>query len=53
MTIYLTKIEDNKNYHFRVTDEGNGVDIVHGVFYHWLGKYFEGCGDPDNVVMVY
>lgn len=45
MTTYLTKIEDGKTCHFRATVENNGVDIVHGVFYNWLGKYFEGCGN--------
>jgi hypothetical protein len=45
MTTYLTKIEDGKTHHFRATVDNNGVDIVHGVFYNWLGKYFEGCGD--------
>jgi hypothetical protein len=50
MTTYLTKIEDGKTYHFRTTVNNNGVDIVHGVFYNWLGKYFEGCGDNASAV---
>jgi hypothetical protein len=50
MTVYLTKIEDNKHHHFRVTDEMSGVDIVHGIFYHWLSSYFEGCGTPENAI---
>ena len=44
MTTYLTKIEDGKTHHFRATVDNHGVDIIHGVFYNWLGKYFEGCG---------
>lgn len=50
MTTYLTKIEDGKTHHFRVTVDKNGVDIVHGVFYNWLGKYFEGCGDNASAI---
>lgn len=50
MTTYLTKIEDDKTHHFRVTVDNNGVDIVHGVFYNWLGKYFEGCGDNATAI---
>jgi hypothetical protein len=45
MTTYLTKTEDSKTHHFRVAVDNNGVSIVHGVFYKWLSKYFEGCGD--------
>lgn len=50
MTTYLTKIEDDKTHHFRVTVDNNGVDIVHGVFFNWLGKYFEGCGDNATAI---
>jgi hypothetical protein len=50
MTTYLTKIGDKTNHHFRVTTKGNGVDIVHGIFYRWLGKYFEGCGGADKAI---
>ena len=45
MTTYLTKVEDGKTHHFRATVDNNGVGIVNGIFYNWLGKYFEGCGD--------
>jgi hypothetical protein len=45
MTTYLTKTEDGKTHHFRATVDNKGVGIVHGIFYNWLGKYFEGCGD--------
>lgn len=50
MTTYLTKIDDGKTHHFRATVDNNGVDIVHGVFYNWLGKYFEGCGDNASAI---
>ena len=50
MTTYLTKTEDAKTHHFRVAADNNGVAIVHGVFYNWLGKYSEGCGDPDSAI---
>ena len=50
MTTYLTKSEDGKTHHFRATVENHGVDIVHGVFYNWLGKYFEGCGDNSSAI---
>jgi hypothetical protein len=50
MTTYLTKIEHGKTHHFRVTVDNNGVDIVHGVFYNWLSKYFEGCGDNVSAI---
>ena len=49
-TTYLTKIVDGKTHHFRAMVENNGVDIVHGVFYNWLGKYFEGCGDNNSAI---
>jgi hypothetical protein len=45
---YLIKTEDGKTHHFRVTVTNNGVDIVHGVFYNWMGKYFEGCGNETS-----
>ncbi|MCX6313604.1 MAG: hypothetical protein NTX08_02570 [Sphingobacteriales bacterium] len=50
MTTYLTKTEEGKTHHFRVTSTTNGVDIVHGIFYNWLGKYFEGCSDPESAI---
>ncbi len=50
MTTYLTKKEDGKTHHFRITVENNGVSIVTGVFYNWLGKHFEGCGDNASAV---
>jgi hypothetical protein len=50
MTTYLTKSEDGKTHHFRATVDNHGVDIVHGVFYNWLGKYFEGCGDDASAI---
>src|ERR1700754_3717545 len=43
MTTYLTKTEDGKVHHYRVTVESDGVDIVEGVFYNWLNKSWEGC----------
>ncbi|HYC41328.1 MAG TPA: hypothetical protein VEB63_12665, partial [Chitinophagaceae bacterium] len=50
MATYLTKIEDGKTHHFRATVDNNGVAIVHGVFYSWLSKYFEGCGDNVSAI---
>ena len=44
MTTYLTKNEDGKIYHFRATVIDHVIDVVHGVFYNWLGKYGQGCG---------
>jgi hypothetical protein len=41
MTTYLTKIEDGKTYHFRASVNDNGVEIVQGVFYHWLSKVYK------------
>ena len=45
---YLTKQENGRTHHFRVTIENTGVDIVEGVFYNWLTKRWVGCGDIDN-----
>src|SRR5258706_15953356 len=50
MTTYLTKIENGKTHHFRTTVENNGVAIVHGIFYNWLAKYWEGCGDNASAI---
>ena len=50
MTIYLTKIDGGKTHHFRATCEDNGVNIIHGIFYKWLEKYFEGCGDRVSAI---
>jgi hypothetical protein len=47
---YLTKIDNGKTRHFRTTVDNNGVDIVHGIFYSWLGRYFEGCGDNASAI---
>jgi hypothetical protein len=44
-TTYLTKKEHGKTYHFRATVEDTGVSIVDGIFYNWLDKYVEGCGN--------
>jgi hypothetical protein len=45
MTTYLTKTADGKTHHFRATVKDNGVEIVQGVFYNSLDKYFQGFGD--------
>jgi hypothetical protein len=50
ITTYLTKTEEGKTHHFRATVDNNGVSIVHGIFYIWLEKYFEGCGDNDSAI---
>ena len=50
MTTYLTKTEDGKVHHYRATVDTNGVAIVHGVFYNWLGKYWQGCGDNTSAI---
>lgn len=50
MTTYLTKIEDGKTHHFRATVNKNGVEIVQGVFYNWIGKQFEGCGGNASAI---
>jgi hypothetical protein len=51
MTTYLTKIDGDKTYHFRVTIKNNGVDIVYGVFYNCIGKHWEDCGDITSAVV--
>lgn len=51
MTTYLTKIEDGKTHHFRATVDNHCIDIVHGIFYNWLGKYSEGCGDNASAIV--
>jgi hypothetical protein len=50
MTTYLTKIINGKTYHFRSTVDKNCVDIVHGIFYNRLEKYFEGCSDSVSAI---
>src|SRR5690349_16151301 len=45
MMTYLTKKENGTTHHFKVTVDTNGVDIVSGVFYNWLAKSWQGCGD--------
>ena len=50
MTIYLTKTENDKVYHFRATLKLTGVDIVQGVFYEWIGQYWQGCGDRESAI---
>jgi hypothetical protein len=43
MTSYWLKETDGKTHHFRVTPTYNGVDVVEGVFYHWISSFFIGC----------
>jgi hypothetical protein len=50
MTIYLTKTENGKVHHFRSTVEHDGVNIVEGVFYEWMAKRWEPCGDDESAV---
>ena len=50
MMTYLTKIENGKTSHFRAAVDNNGVDIVQGVFYNWLEKYWQGCGDNASAI---
>lgn len=49
-TYYLTKIEGDQVYHFRVAVEANGVSIVEGRFYHYLLSLFKGIGLPVSQV---
>lgn len=51
MTTYLTKVEDDKMYHFKVTAHNNLVQITHGIFYSWLSQYTEGCGDNRKILL--
>jgi hypothetical protein len=44
MTTYLTKEQDEKTFHFRVTVVNNGYDVVEGQFYKWISKWFKGTG---------
>lgn len=41
MTIYLTKTTDGKTYHFRITTDESGLDIVQGIFYINIEKYWQ------------
>jgi len=50
MTSYYTKAQDGHIYHFRVTPEANGVDVVEGIYYQWISKYFEGTGSEKAAV---
>lgn len=45
MTIYLTKSDNDKIHHFRVTAEQTGVDIVQGVMYEWIQKEWQNYDD--------
>ena len=50
MTTYLTKNQDDKIYHFRLTPKENGLEIVEGQFYKYISKSFQGPGiSIDNV----
>jgi len=50
MTTYLTKNQDDKIYHFRLTPKENGLEIVKGQFYKYISKSFQGPGiSIDNV----
>ena len=42
MTIYLTKTADGKTYHFRITTDDSGLDIVQGIFYISMEKLWRG-----------
>jgi len=42
MTIYLTKTADGKTYHFRITTDESGLDIVQGIYYISMEKYWQG-----------
>jgi hypothetical protein len=44
MTTYLTKTENGKIHHFRVTPKDNGLEIVEGQFYKYISKSFQGTG---------
>ena len=48
MTTYLTKNQDNKVFHFRVTPKENGLEIVEGQFYKYISKSFQGAGISIN-----
>jgi hypothetical protein len=45
MTTYLTKIEDGKTHHLRTTINGNGVDIVYGIIYNCIEKFWQPLDD--------
>jgi hypothetical protein len=44
MTTYLTKQQDGKTYHFRITIANNGYKVIEGQFYKWVSKCFHGIG---------
>lgn len=41
MTIYLTKTADGKTFHFRITSEESGIEIVEGIFYIRMERYWQ------------
>jgi hypothetical protein len=41
MTIYLTKTVDGKTHHFRITSEDTGLEIIQGIFYISMEKYWQ------------
>lgn len=51
MLTYLIKESEGKTYHFKASIYNNGVDIIQGVFYHWLSKSWEGCGNLENALL--
>ncbi len=48
MTIYLTKTTDGKTHHFRVTTDESGLDIVQGIFYIRIEKFWQGFDNEDD-----
>lgn len=46
--LYLTKIDNKKLLHYRISINNNGIDVVEGHFYNWISKHWTGCGNLIN-----
>jgi hypothetical protein len=47
--IYLTKTEDGQLHHFQAIAEENGVEVIEGICYISINKYYLGCADRDAI----
>lgn len=48
---YLLKTEKDKTHHFRVAIEEQIISVVEGVFYEWMNKWSQNCGDNADAVI--
>src|SRR5688572_5458082 len=47
-SFYLTKIEENEIHHLRLSVLHTGVDIVTGVMYRTIEKFWQDCETVEN-----